>query len=314
MSPPGAVFFFSDYGLRDEFVGVVHSAIHRSAPHVTVVDLTHGLQPFDVRGGGWMLARVLPRLGPGVVLGVVDPGVGTGRRGVVVQVPDETGHRWLVGPDNGLLMAAADAAGPVELAVELGSPARWPGRWAERSGTLGRDPHATGESGGAAGEDPAARRQWSGPVSFDGRDLFAPAAAALCRGASPDDVGTRFDPATLVRLPPPVDERGFLPDGRRCVRTEVTAVDRFGNVKTSVAVDHALAASLPLESRVEVVPGRPAGGGPVGVRAVRTFADLDGGELGVMADADGHLSLVEREGSAAMVLDLGVGDLLDLWW
>ncbi|HUZ10237.1 MAG TPA: SAM-dependent chlorinase/fluorinase [Acidimicrobiales bacterium] len=312
MSSPDAVYFFSDYGLRDEFVGVVHAAIRRHAPHATVVDLTHGLQPFDVRGGGWMLARVLPRLGPGVVLGVVDPGVGGGRRGVAVRVPDEVGHRWLVGPDNGLLMAAADAAGPVELAVELVHPARWPGRREVGPGALDRD--ALEGTGGPVTGGPGAVRQWSGPVSFDGRDLFAPAAAALCSGASADDLGTRIDPAALVRLPPPVDERGVLPDGRRCIRAEVTAVDHFGNVKTSVAVDHGLAASLPLESHVELVPGRTAASGPVDLRTVRTFADLAGGELGLMADADGHLSLVARERSAAMVLDLGVGDLLDLSW
>ena len=285
MSSPDAVFFFSDYGLRDEFVGVVHAAIHRHAPQVSVVDLTHGLRPFDVRGGGWMLARVLPRLGPGVVLGVVDPGVGGARRGVVVQVPGEGGHRWLVGPDNGLLMAAADGAGPVELAVELAAP--------DGAGTAPR---------------------WSRPVSFDGRDLFAPAAAALCNGASPEDLGARFDPGSLVRLPPPVDERGVLPDGRRCIRAEVTGVDRFGNVKLSVAVDDGLAASLPLETRVELVPARAGADGPIDLQAVRTYVDLAGGELGLMADADGNLSLVARESSAAMVLDLGVGDLLDLSW
>jgi S-adenosylmethionine hydrolase len=288
---PDSVFFFSDYGLRDEFVGVVHAAIRRLAPEAAVVDLTHGLPPFDVRGAGWMLTRVLPHLGPGVVLGVVDPGVGGGRRGVVLEVPDRGGPRWLVGPDNGLLTAAADAAGPVEVAVELAPPEPPP------PAPTGREPE-----------------RWSGPVSFDGRDLFAPAAAALCLGRSLDTLGSRIEPGSLVRLPPPVDERGVLPDGRQCVRTEVAWVDRFGNVQVSVVVDPALAASLPLGVRVEVLPVHSNGAAAVALRAIRTFSDLDGGELGLMADANGHLALVAREGSAAMLLDLGVGDLLELSW
>jgi S-adenosylmethionine hydrolase len=82
----------------------------------------------------------------------------------------------------------------------------------------------------------------------------------------------------------------------------------------SVVVDPALAASLPLGVRVEVLSVHSNGAAAVALRAIRTFSDLDGGELGLMADANGHLALVAREGSAAMLLDLGVGDLLELSW
>jgi S-adenosylmethionine hydrolase len=300
VSLPDTVHFLSDYGLRDEFVGVVHATVRRLAPHVRILDLTHGLQPFDVRGGSWLLARALPHLGPGVVLGVVDPGVGGSRRGVVVQVHDQYGDRWLVGPDNGLLMAAADATGPIDIAVDLGVVAV-------------EGPNATDvpRAATSATESPG---RWNGPITFDGRDLFAPAAAALCSGAEPLDLGERADPDTLVRLPPPVNERGVLDDGRRCLRAEVTWVDRFGNVKTSVHIDDRLAASLPLGTIADLRPERVDPVEDRRVRAVRAFEELDDGELGVMADADGDLAIVAYQRSAALLLDVGTGDLVELCW
>ena len=151
------------------------------------------------------------------------------------------------------------------------------------------------------------------PVSFDGRDLFAPAAAALCSGVPADRLGQRVDPASLVRLPAAVDERGVLPDGRRCLRAEIVWVDRFGNVKLSATVDPELANLLALEVPIETTVG-PAQRGPFVLRVVHTFGDLSDDGLGVMADADGHLAVVARERSAAMALDVGVGDLLELIW
>ena len=102
------VTFLTDYGLDDEFVGVVKSVIRELAPHVTVVDLTHGIRPFDVRGGALALARAIPYVPEGVVLAVVDPGVGTARRAVAIEVADGAGV--LVGPDNGLLAPAVAIA------------------------------------------------------------------------------------------------------------------------------------------------------------------------------------------------------------
>src|SRR3546814_20161782 len=80
------ITFLSDYGTGDEFVGVVHSVIRSIAPHVTVIDLTHEIAPYDVRAGSLTLGRAAQYLCPGVVLAVVDPGVGTDRRGVAIEV------------------------------------------------------------------------------------------------------------------------------------------------------------------------------------------------------------------------------------
>ena len=111
------VSFLSDYGTEDEFVGVVHSVIRDLAPHVRVIDLTHGVAPFDVRAGSLALARCISYVASGVVLAVVDPGVGTPRRAIAVEVAG--GEGVLVGPDNGLLAPAVAMAGGAERAVEL---------------------------------------------------------------------------------------------------------------------------------------------------------------------------------------------------
>src|SRR4051812_8079182 len=95
------VSFLSDYGLADEFVGVVHSVIRSIAPDVKVIDVPHAIEPHDVRAGGLALARSAQYLCPGVVLAVVDPGVGGNRRPIAIEVGD--GASVLVGPDNGLL-------------------------------------------------------------------------------------------------------------------------------------------------------------------------------------------------------------------
>ncbi len=120
--PVPAVYFLSDYGTADEFVGVVHAVLFRLAPELRVIDLSHQVPPFDVVAGAAMLVRAAPHLGSGVVLAVVDPGVGTERRGVALTTAS-SGPRFVVGPDNGLLLPMADALGGVRSAVAL-DPAR----------------------------------------------------------------------------------------------------------------------------------------------------------------------------------------------
>ena len=111
------ITFLSDYGTGDEFVGVVKSVIRQIAPHVTVVDLTHEVPAYDVRAGSLTLSRSAQYLCPGVVLAVVDPGVGTERRAIAVEVGG--GQSYLVGPDNGLLAGAVAMCGGATAAVEL---------------------------------------------------------------------------------------------------------------------------------------------------------------------------------------------------
>lgn len=292
---PGTVFFLSDFGTEDEFVGVVHAVIAARAPGTTVIDLTHHIPPFDVRAGSHTLVRAVPHLGPGVVLGVVDPGVGTVRRGVALEVSlAHGGTMTFVGPDNGLLVAAAEAAGeaPIAYAVELE-----------------RDPVPPDRG-----------------ATFDGRDVFAPAAAALCGGARLAELGEPIDPGSLVRLIGGVVERGSLHDGRCCLRAEVTWVDHFGNLQLAATVADARVAGIPADGTIELtarmdggregLDGLPRSLVPDGVqlRCVDTFGDLKQGEFGLLVDSNGHLAVVAGEASAAHWLNVVAGELLILAW
>ena len=140
------ITFLSDYGLEDEFAGVCHGVIAGICPDARVIDLTHGIPRHDVRAGALVLRSALPYLPRGIHLAVVDPDVGAERRAVAIRSADD---RMLVGPDNGLLSLAAQAAGGVVEAVDI---ARSPFRLEPVSAT------------------------------FHGRDIFAPVAARLGRG------------------------------------------------------------------------------------------------------------------------------------
>lgn len=189
------VSFLSDYGTTDEFVGVVKSVIRSIEPGVTVIDVTHEIPAHDVRAGGLALARAAQYLVPGVVLAVVDPGVGTDRRGIAVEVGD--GQSILVGPDNGLLAPAVGMVGGATRVVGLDNPdLRLP----------------------------------SGGATFDGRDLFAPVAAHLCAGRPLDDLGDDIDPALLQPGTMSLAE----PDGDGGIAAQVLWVDRFGNLQLNV--------------------------------------------------------------------------------
>ncbi len=293
--PVRTVFFLSDFGTQDEFAGVVHAVIAARAPGTTVIDLTHSIAAFDVRAGSHTLVRAVPHLGPGVVLGVIDPGVGTARRGIGIEVALPTGGTmYFVGPDNGLLVASAEEAGeaPIRRVVELHRPQTPPDRGA----------------------------------TFDGRDLFGPAAAALCAGSALLELGDVVDPDSLERLIGGVVEQGRLPDGRSCLRAEVTWVDHYGNLQLAATVADARVSGLPSTECIELsapgASGREHLDGlsyslvPDGVRlrCVDAFGELGQGEFGLLVDANGHLAVVAGEASAAHWLNVAAGELVVLAW
>jgi S-adenosylmethionine hydrolase len=179
----------TDYGTFDGFAAACHGAIARVAPDVRVIDITHHVPPADVARGAAVLAQTAPHLPASVHVGVVDPGVGSDRRGIAIGTPGGV----LVGPDNGLLVWAAEALGGIDTVVEL------------------------------------TNKDWLlGEVSrtFHGRDVFSPAAARLALGAPLSDAGPPVDVSTVVRLPDPMVAVG---DG--WLEAEVVTVDRFGNVQ-----------------------------------------------------------------------------------
>ena len=187
---PAIVTFCSDYGLADEFVGVVHGVIARLAPEVRVIDLGHGIPRQDVRAGALQLERAVPFTPPGVHLAVVDPEVGARRRAVALRTAEE--DRLLVGPDNGLLIPAAERFGGCVEAVEI-SHSPW--------------------------------RLEPVSATFHGRDVFAPVAARLAAGEALADAGEPLEPDGLVRLTVPEPRT----DGDALVAT-VVGIDAFGNL------------------------------------------------------------------------------------
>jgi S-adenosyl-L-methionine hydrolase (adenosine-forming) len=112
------VSFTTDYGLSDGFVASCHGVIARLAPAVKIIDVSHTIAPGDVTRAAAVLAQTVPHLPSAVHLAVVDPGVGTRRRAIVITAPGGV----LVGPDNGLLIWAASAIGGITSAIELSTP------------------------------------------------------------------------------------------------------------------------------------------------------------------------------------------------
>ncbi|MEU2612066.1 SAM-dependent chlorinase/fluorinase [Micromonospora sp. NPDC007271] len=281
----------TDYGLADGFVAACHGVIARLAPDARVIDVTHLVPPADVRRGAAVLAQTVPYLPVGVHVGVVDPGVGTARRGIALAAPGGL----LVGPDNGLLLDAAEALGGITEAVELTNPA------------------------------------WLAPTvsrTFHGRDVFAPVAARLALGAPLAEAGPALAPETLVRLPAPVVRTE--PDG---FAAEVLTVDHFGNVQ--LAASASLLDGLPNRLRVagpvdrhrqpgtsDAVPLRrpelqasddaqrpDAVAGAVAVRG-RTFGDAPAGGLVAYVDSAGLVALAVNTGRAVDLLGVRPGDVV----
>lgn len=191
------ITFMSDFGLDDEFVGVVHGVIATLAPSCRVIDLTHRIPRGDVQSGALALLRAVQYMPVGVILAVVDPGVGTARKAVAL----DTRRGYLVGPDNGLLSPAAAFLGGATAAYSIENPdVILPSR--------GR--------------------------TFDGRDRFAPAAAVLAAGeAMPADLGPEIDPGALTPLLLPLSEvsdgqvagQAWWVDGYGNVQTNISPED-----------------------------------------------------------------------------------------
>ena len=254
------ISFLTDYGHTDEFVGVCKSVIRQLAPAAVVIDITHEIAAHDIRAGSLALVRSVQYLADGVVLAIVDPGVGTARKAIAVEV-GERGETVLIGPDNGLLAPAVAMLGGARRAAAL-----------------------TNEELHLAAPGP----------TFAGRDIFAPVAAHLCAGATFESLGSAIDPAGLVP--------GVLPltrvedDG---VHGEVLWADRFGNAQLNI--DPAEIDDL---GRVLSITF-----GAVARTAHRaeTYADIKPGQIGLVVDSYGLVSVCLDRRSAAQELGLGSG-------
>jgi S-adenosyl-L-methionine hydrolase (adenosine-forming) len=256
------VTFLSDYGLEDEFVGVCHGVMLRVAPHLKVVHLHHNILRQDIRHGAIVLQQSVAYLPDSVHLAVVDPSVGSTRKAIVI----ETGWGEVyVGPDNGLLIPAAESSGGVKGAYEI-----------------------------------ADERFMLTPVSrtFQGRDVFAPAAAHVANGVNPSEFGPRIEPDDLVPLEVP---KAWVHDDH--LHAEVLQVDRFGNLQLNFGLPEldqvGLRDTEHLEVRLE--------GQRLNVPFGSTFADVKAGEFVVVCDSYQQLSLAVNKGDAAARLRASAG-------
>ena len=195
-------------------MGTCKGVIKRIAPDADVIDITHGIPPQHVLRGALVLARTLPYMPVGIHVAVVDPGVGSRRNALVLASGDGRLH---VGPDNGLLVLAAERLGGIVRAVEI----------VNRSYMLEPVSH-----------------------TFHGRDIFAPAAAHLALGTPLEELGPSVEPEQLVRLVVPKPE---IARGR--IRTTVLHVDRFGNVQLNMTAADLAAAGIVAGERLEIEVG-----------------------------------------------------------
>ena len=195
--PYDHISLLTDYGTADEFVGVMKAVIADLAPHARITDLAHHVPAYDVRAGSLMLARCIQYVPRGIVIGVVDPGVGTQRKAIALEIAG--GEGILLGPDNGLLAPAAGMVGGVDRAVVLNNFAL----------------HLPAPG-----------------ATFAGRDIFAPVAAHLCSGVPFDELGDAVDADLLMPGLVTLPQIGYTE-----IISEVTWVDHFGNCQLNVGLE-----------------------------------------------------------------------------
>jgi S-adenosyl-L-methionine hydrolase (adenosine-forming) len=223
------------------------------APGVVVVDLSHGIPPQNVLAGALVLRAAAPYFPPKTVhVAVVDPGVGSERRAICI----ETAEAVFVGPDNGVLSLAA----PPDRALRTVAIADERFMLSPRSRT------------------------------FHGRDVFAPAAAAVATGTSVCALGPALDDVHQLDLAVPTH------DGTS-VLGQVTYVDRFGNLATNID-----AALIPARvDRVEIGNGRRR------IPLLETYASTKPGSPLALLNSWGVLEIAVRDGDARVTLGLDVG-------
>ena len=258
-SGPPFVSLLSDFGLRDPSAGIMRAVVAGICPRAVVVDLAHDVRKFAIRDGALLLWSAVPYLPIGVHVAVIDPGVGTARKGLAIAT---LRGDYLVGPDNGLLMPAAARLGGITR-VHLLENARY------------------------------ALPEVSS--SFHGRDVFAPAAAHLADGVAIEELGRAVDPRRLMELEWPRPE---IHPGRLVAQAiyldTVGNVQLSALADDLVAALPGLRPGAPLLLRL----GEGPAASELSVTWVRTFGDVPQGAPLLTADSYGRLALSVHQGSA----------------
>ncbi len=261
------ITFLSDYGFRDHFVGTCHGVIERIAPGTTVIDIGHGVPACALITGAVALRSAIPYMPIGVHLAVVDPGVGSERGAIVLRTADE---RLFVGPDNGLLTPAADLCGGIVAAFDI------------RHAPTNLQPASN---------------------TFQGRDIFAPAAAELSKGTDPATIGEEFNPENVVALKLPAARIGA-----DALEAHVLSVDQFGNIQLDAQRSHLEELAFEHGKHLELMTRKR------GFPAVyaSTFADVAAGEMLLFEDSSRLLAIAVNQDSAAEWLAVDAGDTITI--
>lgn len=262
----------TDFGADDAYVAIMKGVILSTNPEVNIVDITHSVAPQNVYQAAFILGytyRYFPK--KTVHVAVVDPGVGSERRGVILKTPSAL----FVAPDNGILSYVID-----ELSSSKGSVAQYSPD--QDLVTLGKGFEVV------AITEP---RFWRQPVSttFHGRDIFAPVAATLTLDISPYELGEKITSLHVFPiLKPLVDYQGNLIG-------HILHIDHFGNLITNIKRANLPGKDIPIE---------------VAGRLIQGITDYyaEGEELMAIIGSSGYLEIALKNGSAADFLNIGIGD------
>ncbi|MGL5063598.1 MAG: SAM hydrolase/SAM-dependent halogenase family protein [Microcoleus sp.] len=257
------ITLLTDFGLSDVYVGVMKGTIARVNPDLKIIDLTHEIPPQNIVAGRFCLMNSVAYFPTGTVhIAVVDPGVGSRRRGIAIQC----GNCFLVGPDNGLFSGVLSRESAIA-AVELTNSKYW--RSAQPSTT------------------------------FHGRDIFAAAGAHLANGVALTDLGESIDPNSLVQLQIP--NCTVTPTG---IAGYIQYIDRFGNLITNIPKELLAGKHWSVAiGRISDLPNIPSG---------QTYSNTKPGDLIAIVGSDGWLEIAVNGGSARSILQLEIGDLVQL--
>jgi S-adenosylmethionine hydrolase len=254
------ITFTTDFGLSDHFVGTMKGVVAGIAPQARVIDITHDIAPYNVSEAAFVIAEAWPYFPKGTIhLVVVDPGVGSSRRPILA----EAGGHFFVAPDNGVLSLVFDAAAHKVRVIS----------------------------------DPRFMRPEISRT-FHGRDIFAPAAAHLAKGAKTAAFGKLIHDYVRTWSAKPI------PKGNDSWRGAILKVDRFGNLITNFAArEFAGITARPFEMR--------AGAKHIH-RLALTYAETEVGDLFVIVGSAGYLEIAANQASAASLLGCRAGAAIDL--
>jgi S-adenosylmethionine hydrolase len=265
------ITLLTDFGL-DGAAAICRGVMLGICRDAQIVDIAHTIRKYAIGDGAFILRISLPYMPVGVHVAVVDPGVGTERRAVGIRAGRGD---VLIGPDNGLLIPAAEALGAIAEARSLENRRLW----------LASKTSST----------------------FHGRDIFSPVAAHLAAGdAGFEEIGSPIPPEDLVRLPmPPTSARAGL------LETAVAYVDSFGNLRLAATPEDLRVAIGELETgrpvTVEFVAGEGRPAHRESTRFAATFGRVPAGESLLYIDSDGDVAFADSQGNAAARLRVSTG-------